>query len=163
MIAILAAIALIAQVPARAQEPDEDHRMLCPIISPELAAKAAEKVKDKGKCEVVCKGCGCKGGPGYRGPRGCVGWADLIRTCGPPPHAGCSAECAIVKPGCRGRAWLKTFAAGIGLAGGLSFAASQTENAEDGTQPHANARRARRAGPATGHGTAPEYGAAPAQ
>ena len=40
-----------------------------------------------------CKGCGCKGGPGYRAPNGrCVGFRDLVRTCGPAPHARCAFE-----------------------------------------------------------------------
>ena len=40
-----------------------------------------------------CSGCGCKGGPGYRGPDGkCVGWAALKKTCGTPPTERCSAE-----------------------------------------------------------------------
>jgi hypothetical protein len=41
----------------------------------------------------VCSGCGCKGGPGYRGPNGrCVGWAGIGRTCGSPPTLRCAAE-----------------------------------------------------------------------
>jgi hypothetical protein len=41
----------------------------------------------------ACSGCGCRGGPGYRGPDGrCVGWASLGRTCGNPPTTRCSAE-----------------------------------------------------------------------
>lgn len=40
-----------------------------------------------------CHGCGCKGGPGYRGPDGkCVGYRELARKCGPPPHAPCVFE-----------------------------------------------------------------------
>lgn len=40
-----------------------------------------------------CSGCGCRGGPGYRGPDGrCVGWADIGKTCGSPPTARCTAE-----------------------------------------------------------------------
>jgi len=40
-----------------------------------------------------CSGCGCKGGPGYRGPNGrCVGWADIGRTCGSPPTLRCTPE-----------------------------------------------------------------------
>lgn len=49
-----------------------------------IAASAAED---------VCKGCGCKGGPGYRGPNGqCVGWAQLNKVCGTPPSTRCGAE-----------------------------------------------------------------------
>lgn len=41
----------------------------------------------------VCSGCGCKGGPGYRGPDNrCVGWNDLAKVCGNPPITHCRAE-----------------------------------------------------------------------
>lgn len=41
----------------------------------------------------ACRGCGCKGGPGYRGPDGrCVGWKDLSRSCGTPLPGRCIAE-----------------------------------------------------------------------
>jgi hypothetical protein len=34
----------------------------------------------------ACRGCGCKGGPGYRGPDGrCVGFKSLAKVCGNPP------------------------------------------------------------------------------
>lgn len=127
LIAVLLFLPVVAGPALGAEEPDEDHVQLCPVISPELARKAADEVKGHGACAVVCRGCGCKGGPGYRGPRGCVGWAELIRVCGPPPHASCTRECAIVQPGCRGRAWLKTFAAGLGLAAGLAFVPAQED------------------------------------
>lgn len=40
-----------------------------------------------------CTGCGCKGGPGYRGPNGqCVGYAQLARVCGTPPTTRCTFE-----------------------------------------------------------------------
>lgn len=40
-----------------------------------------------------CSGCGCRGGPGYRGPDGrCVGWKDIGKTCGSPPTTRCKAE-----------------------------------------------------------------------
>ena len=40
-----------------------------------------------------CKGCGCKGGPGYRGPDGsCVGYKALARVCGTPPGSRCAFE-----------------------------------------------------------------------
>jgi len=40
-----------------------------------------------------CTRCGCKGGPGYRGPDGhCVGWANLRRICGSPPSLRCTPE-----------------------------------------------------------------------
>jgi hypothetical protein len=41
----------------------------------------------------ACYGCGCKGGPGYRGPNGqCVGYRDLDRICGNPPETYCIFE-----------------------------------------------------------------------
>ncbi|GAB4064944.1 hypothetical protein GCM10028812_05990 [Ancylobacter sonchi] len=40
-----------------------------------------------------CRGCGCKGGPGYRGPDGrCIGFADLAKVCGEPPSTRCVFE-----------------------------------------------------------------------
>lgn len=42
-----------------------------------------------------CKGCGCKGGPGWRGPDGaCVSTAKLAEICGSPPGAACKQEAA---------------------------------------------------------------------
>ncbi len=30
---------------------------------------------------LACQGCGCRGGPGYRGPDGkCVGWVNIGRV-----------------------------------------------------------------------------------
>ena len=41
----------------------------------------------------ACSGCGCRGGPGYRGPDGnCVSWKTIGRVCGSPPTLSCSAE-----------------------------------------------------------------------
>lgn len=41
----------------------------------------------------ACEGCGCRGGPGYRGPNGrCVSWAQIGRICGSPPTSRCVAE-----------------------------------------------------------------------
>jgi hypothetical protein len=51
----------------------------------------------------ACSGCGCRGGPGYRGPDGhCVGFANLKRVCGDPPETGCVKEgfAAIEEPAC---------------------------------------------------------------
>ncbi|RIK21821.1 MAG: hypothetical protein DCC51_05845 [Anaerolineae bacterium] len=40
-----------------------------------------------------CRGCGCRGGPGYRGPDGrCVGFRELDRVCGRPPERRCAFE-----------------------------------------------------------------------
>ena len=42
-----------------------------------------------------CKGCGCKGGSGWRGPDGaCVSTAKLEAICGSPPAATCKQEAA---------------------------------------------------------------------
>lgn len=57
----------------------------------------------------ACKGCGCKGGPGYRGPDGkCVGFKQLTKVCGDPPDLRCTfenapgtgenRECALGRP-----------------------------------------------------------------
>lgn len=41
----------------------------------------------------ACQGCGCKGGPGYRGPDGkCVGFRNLTKVCGDPPDQRCTFE-----------------------------------------------------------------------
>lgn len=42
-----------------------------------------------------CKGCGCKGGSGWRGPEGtCVSKAKLASICGTPAGAPCKQEAA---------------------------------------------------------------------
>ena len=42
-----------------------------------------------------CKGCGCKGGPGWRGPDGfCVSQSKLATVCGSPPGTPCKQEAA---------------------------------------------------------------------
>jgi hypothetical protein len=42
-----------------------------------------------------CKGCGCKGGSGWRGPDGfCVASSKLADICGSPPAAPCKLEAA---------------------------------------------------------------------
>ncbi|WP_407523705.1 hypothetical protein [Methylobacterium oryzisoli] len=54
-------------------------------VGPTFCARQAEAAS--------CSGCGCKGGPGYRGPNGrCVGWDALAETCGSPPTSRCKAE-----------------------------------------------------------------------
>ena len=43
-----------------------------------------------------CKGCGCKGGPGWRGPEGtCISQAKLAAICGSPAGAPCTREAAV--------------------------------------------------------------------
>ena len=45
--------------------------------------------------ECKCKGCGCAGGSGWRGPDGaCVSSAKLAEVCGTPPSAHCKKEAA---------------------------------------------------------------------
>ncbi|EIZ84862.1 MAG: hypothetical protein CL858_28160 [Cupriavidus sp.] len=40
-----------------------------------------------------CTGCGCKGGPGFRGPNGrCVSYKQLDKVCGSPPTSKCVFE-----------------------------------------------------------------------
>jgi len=42
-----------------------------------------------------CTGCGCKGGPGWRGPEGtCISKAKLSEICGEPAGAPCTLEAA---------------------------------------------------------------------
>ena len=42
-----------------------------------------------------CKGCGCKGGSGWRGPDGsCVSKAKLAEICGMPAGTPCTQEAA---------------------------------------------------------------------
>ena len=61
------------------------------LLVPEPAASFAHAVcEDRGG---RCSGCGCRGGPGYRDGDGkCVGHRELVRRCGPAPHAGCAFE-----------------------------------------------------------------------
>ena len=67
---------------ASASADDEDHLHVCPLISAELLQKIVPLVKGHA-CSVHCKGCGCKGGPGYRASDGqCVGYEDLISNAG---------------------------------------------------------------------------------
>jgi hypothetical protein len=55
------------------------------MIGPAQAQGCAER--------LACKGCGCKGGPGYRAPDGhCVGFRELEKVCGVPPETRCSFE-----------------------------------------------------------------------
>ncbi len=41
----------------------------------------------------ACRGCGCKGGPGYRGADGrCVSFKELDKVCGRPATSHCTFE-----------------------------------------------------------------------
>ena len=58
-----------------------------PISLGSIAAYAQEDCR--------CKGCGCKGGPGWRGPEGtCVPEPKLAEICGTPAGAPCKLEAA---------------------------------------------------------------------
>jgi hypothetical protein len=130
---VLVLMVIILQRPAAAQTPDsEDRQRVCPVISTQLANSIAARIKGEGRCMAPCRGCGCKGGPGYRDAKGrCVGYAGLISRCGPPPHARCRRECAPIVAGClgraAGRAWLRSFAAGLGLE--VTFAPAEAADA----------------------------------
>ncbi len=59
---------------------------LMPISDPASAIAACPD-------RPACRGCGCKGGPGYRGPDGrCVGFQALDKICGRPPETRCTFE-----------------------------------------------------------------------
>lgn len=80
----------------------------CFLANKKNAEILKEARKKGGVCKIKCKGCGCKGGPGYRRPPrgnerrgGCVSYARLVKDCGPPPHARCTAECKPVIIGCK--------------------------------------------------------------
>jgi hypothetical protein len=118
---------LLLTVPAHAQD-DEDHRRVCPLLTQDDLRIIIPAVTGQGGCKVFCTGCGCKGGPGYRDAQHrCVGYGNLIQKCGPPPHAGCTAECAPVRPGCdHGRVWVKNTLAHSGLSVDFIDAAPST-------------------------------------
>jgi hypothetical protein len=63
--------------------------LACLILAGHPLPAAAEGCPER----PACMGCGCKGGPGYRGPDGhCVGFKALARTCGTPPTERCTFE-----------------------------------------------------------------------
>ena len=58
--------------------------VVSPASSPSSAATGAV---------CYCEGCGCKGGPGWRGQNGqCVSRANLTKDCGSPPSTRCTHE-----------------------------------------------------------------------
>src|SRR5580698_1037232 len=99
------------------------------------------EVTGHGTCAVRCEGCGCKGGPGYRDrDHKCVGDANIIQKCGPPPHSGCIAECAPMNAKCdHARVWLKNVLARVGLSTGFiaaqTLSPAQQHPLEDADQP----------------------------
>jgi len=69
-------------------------RLLLPVLAM-LTMAADLPPNSPGFCPPnrKCHGCGCAGGPGYRGPDGrCVGFRELERTCGTPPTERCKFE-----------------------------------------------------------------------
>jgi len=74
----------------------------CLVADSQTASEMALWISQS-PCTSSCKGCGCTGGPGYRDyrTRKCVGWADLNKKCGPPPHRDCEAECVPAKEVCQ--------------------------------------------------------------
>ena len=69
--------------------------ILAVIAGALLLASPALSEERRSACpeRPACKGCGCKGGTGYRAPDGrCVGFRELEAACGPAPHAGCVFE-----------------------------------------------------------------------
>jgi hypothetical protein len=60
--------------------------VMFPLVAPQFADAACPE-------RPACRGCGCKGGPGYRGPDGrCVGFRQLQKICGNPPDLRCTFE-----------------------------------------------------------------------
>ena len=73
----------------------------CFTGTPERAAALAKARKGSGGCGLKCKGCGCRGGPGYRNRTGrCVSYKRLRKECGPPPYLGCTAKCQPAPKDC---------------------------------------------------------------
>src|SRR5262245_58602938 len=101
-----------------AQEASRQQRWACHVLPRALAAKAVS-----GPCPVSFEGCGCKGGSGFRSPsadgrKGTgVSYKHLVRVCGEPPHARCTAECYPVQKGCEayGVAHIARFAKAMSL------------------------------------------------
>lgn len=68
------------------------HRTILAIL---LAVPFAVPADASAACpeRPACRGCGCKGGTGYRAPDGhCVGFREFDAICGRPPHAACTFE-----------------------------------------------------------------------
>jgi hypothetical protein len=58
-----------------------------------VAPAQQRSYSDSSSPECRCVGCGCKGGPGWRGQNGqCVSNANLTRDCGSPPSTRCTHE-----------------------------------------------------------------------
>jgi hypothetical protein len=71
------------------------------FVGDEQLANVHAEAQRKSKCRIVCKGCGCKGGPGYLDKyKRCVQFSDLNQRCGPPPHSKCKPVCAPLDKRC---------------------------------------------------------------
>jgi hypothetical protein len=86
------------------------------LIAIAIAATALAQQALAANCPDLpkCHGCGCRGGPGYRGHNGnCVSFRDLARKCGPEPtklckyeglpNTGLNYECTLPHPRPRAR------------------------------------------------------------
>ena len=70
---------------------------ICAVLLPLIQiADAGMNGKASARCpdRPPCRGCGCKGGPGYRSNATgkCVGFKALAKTCGEPPTLRCTFE-----------------------------------------------------------------------
>lgn len=72
------------------------HRAICGIAILALAVAVVLLEQSHARCpeRPPCKGCGCKGGPGYRinATGKCAGFKALERQCGNPPTLRCTFE-----------------------------------------------------------------------
>lgn len=118
----------------------------CPVVTPELQRQVLAATSGAERCKIKCTGCGCKGGPGYRGPgnppgtRGqCVGYKNILTICGPPPHALCSRECAKTETVCKSvqtvRKSKKRTKPTVELSSGPSSAITQSQQGGVQTTP----------------------------
>jgi hypothetical protein len=85
---------------------------------------------------AACKGCGCRGGPGWRDAAGeCVGWARMKKACGDPPDsARCTNEGA-------NNGESDAVVRQTDDVGGGSAAASSGNNSDGGGSPAGRGRR----------------------
>ncbi len=68
-------------------------KIACALILASLSVAVAPDAEAACPEPPACRGCGCKGGPGYRGPDGrCVGYKDLDKVFGTAPHGLCRFE-----------------------------------------------------------------------
>lgn len=79
---------------------------LCPELTQkqiDLILQFPQGISRECRRQMKGRGCGKLGGTGYRSPkRECVGYRDLIKTCGEKPHTstGCVCEGVALAPGC---------------------------------------------------------------